>query len=74
MDDAFSSRIHVKLRYPPLSNEDRQAIWKNFMDKLKKDRGDRVKMDWEATQYLKKSQEVADLELNGREIRNSKLA
>ena len=73
MDDAFSSRIHIKLRYPPLSDVDRQTIWKNFMDKLKKDRGDKIKMDWEAIQYIKKSSEIAELALNGREIRNSKL-
>jgi len=44
------------------------------MQKLKKDRGDKIKMDWEAIQYIKKSSEIADLGLNGREIRNSELS
>jgi SpoVK/Ycf46/Vps4 family AAA+-type ATPase len=33
IDDAFRSRIHIHLLYPPLTHENRQKIWEKFMDR-----------------------------------------
>src|SRR5215469_1012859 len=36
-DDAFISRIHVALYYPPLVDRDRVLIWENNFRRLEKD-------------------------------------
>jgi len=38
-DDAFISRIHVKLYYPDFNDKQRQQIWQTFINKLIKERG-----------------------------------
>lgn len=70
-DDAFISRIHVTLYYPPFNDEDRKSVWKIFFDKLKKDRGNIMRIPIETKDYTNGS-EVRELEWNGREIRNGK--
>lgn len=69
-DDAFSSRIHVKLYYPPLSNEDRQQIWNSFIKKLARERMKSIRVTIGAKDYIKGSA-IRNLDLNGREIRNA---
>ena len=70
-DDAFISRIHVSLYYPDLSEEDRKKVWRNFFEKLVKDRGDIMRVPIDTKDYTN-GQEVRELKWNGREIRNGK--
>jgi len=69
-DDAFVSRIHVKLFYPSLIDEDRQKIWESFISKLSRDRAGEIRVNMDAREYINGSQ-VQKLLLNGREIRNA---
>jgi len=64
IDPAFDSRIHFKLHYDDLSITSRVAIWRNCLDNIpsvvsKEDIGE------------KEIQELASLNLNGRQIKNS---
>jgi len=68
-DDAFISRIHVKLYYGTFTPEERQRIWQNFSDKLIKDRGSSFRISIDAKEYIK-SKQIKELKWNGREIRN----
>ncbi|THW39225.1 hypothetical protein D6D22_06384 [Aureobasidium pullulans] len=68
-DDAFVSRIHVKLHYPALSDDDRLRIWTNFIKKLEAERGDKMRVMMETRKYIE-SNDIKRLNLNGREIRN----
>lgn len=70
-DDAFVSRIHVKLHYKALSDDDRLRIWTNFIKKLEAERGDKMRVMRETRKYIE-SNDIKRLNLNGREIRNSK--
>ena len=72
-DDAFISRIHVSLYYPDLSEDDRRKLWRNFFDKLIKDRGDIMRIPIDTKDYTN-GKEVKALKWNGREIRNGKEA
>jgi SpoVK/Ycf46/Vps4 family AAA+-type ATPase len=69
-DDAFVSRIHVKLYYPPLKNEERQKIWSSFIDKLARERSKDFRVTLNAKEYIEGST-IKSLDLNGREIRNA---
>lgn len=57
-DDAFKSRIHVPLQFPPLSEESRRTIWLQFCEQVD------TKLDADDLRRL------AQLELNGRQIKN----
>jgi hypothetical protein len=70
-DDAFISRIHVKLYYEDFTSEERQKVWQTFMDKLARDRGDSLRLNIDAKEYLRSST-VKAIKWNGREIRNGK--
>lgn len=70
-DDAFISRIHVKLFYPKLTEVDRKRIWNNFLRKLRDERGETMRIMDDAEDYIE-SKRIMALQLNGREIRNSK--
>lgn len=64
-DDAFKSRIHVPLKYEDLPKSSRVKIWKNFIEKVRKDEnGVDVEMDDAGFDKLAESQ------LNGRQIKN----
>jgi len=69
-DDAFISRVHVALYYPPLNRDQREQIWKVFVEKFQDERRD-IRINWTAKEYLR-SDEVLDRNWNGREIRNGK--
>ncbi|MCJ1360825.1 MAG: hypothetical protein MMC33_010834 [Icmadophila ericetorum] len=64
-DEAFKSRIQVALSYPTLDRNSRRKIWQNFFDMLEMDAED---MDFEGVG--KHMDELADEEINGRQIRN----
>lgn len=68
-DEAFVSRIHIQLFYPDFTDNERQRIWKTFIDKLERERGDFVRLSLKAEEYLQGDQ-VKAVRWNGREIRN----
>ncbi|KAI0802934.1 P-loop containing nucleoside triphosphate hydrolase protein [Xylaria sp. FL0064] len=57
-DDAFISRVH------------RQQVWGTFMEKLEKERGDHMRLNIDAKEYIRGS-DMRALAWNGREIRNA---
>ena len=65
-DEAFKSRIQVALHYTNLDRVARKKIWKNFFDMMEADEED-VNLD----ELNKHMQELADQDMNGREIRNA---
>ncbi|OLN96128.1 ATPase family AAA domain-containing protein 3B 1 [Colletotrichum chlorophyti] len=69
-DDAFISRIHVQLYYPDFTDEERQKVWKTFIDKLGRERGDTLRLTIDAKEYIE-STKKHDVKWNGREIRNA---
>ncbi|KAE9365610.1 P-loop containing nucleoside triphosphate hydrolase protein [Stipitochalara longipes BDJ] len=69
-DDAFISRIHVKLYYPDFTDEERQRVWKTFIDKLMKDRGHSIRVSIDAKDFIR-GREMREVKWNGREIRNA---
>ncbi|KAI0541776.1 P-loop containing nucleoside triphosphate hydrolase protein [Xylaria digitata] len=69
-DDAFISRVHVKLCYPDFDDDQQQQIWQTFIDKLTRERGDYMRLNIDAKDYIRGS-EVRGLAWNGREIRNA---
>ena len=68
-DDAFISRIHVTLYYPDFTEVERKKVWKNFFDKLIRDRGDIMRVPIDTKDYIN-GREVRAVQWNGREIRN----
>lgn len=60
IDDAFQSRIHLRLTYGNLTTESRRVIWKNFLDTSKY--GHKI-----SNSDLK---DLAAKDLNGRQIKN----
>jgi hypothetical protein len=68
-DDAFVSRVHVKLYYPEFTEDQRRQVWQTFVDRLAQDRGDYIRLNIDAKEYLDSSR-VRAMKWNGREIRN----
>ncbi|KZL69635.1 p-loop containing nucleoside triphosphate hydrolase [Colletotrichum incanum] len=69
-DDAFISRIHVQLYYPDFTDDERQQVWKTFIDKLGRERGDTMRMTIDAKEYIASTRKQG-IKWNGREIRNA---
>ncbi|OJJ42804.1 hypothetical protein ASPZODRAFT_136934 [Penicilliopsis zonata CBS 506.65] len=69
-DDAFISRIHIQLYYPDFTNDQRQQVWKTFMDKLQRERGDCLRLTIDAKEYIR-GERMRAVKWNGREIRNA---
>ncbi|OTB06589.1 hypothetical protein M426DRAFT_318656 [Hypoxylon sp. CI-4A] len=69
-DDAFISRVHVQLYYPDFDDDQRRQVWQTFIDKLAKDRGDCMRLNIDAKDYIRGA-EIKSLKWNGREIRNA---
>lgn len=63
----------MQLRYPPFKDEERQKVWRTFISKLQRDRGDTMRLNLNAQEYIE-GKEIRDLEWNGREIRNGKFS
>ena len=68
-DDAFISRIHVALHYPPLSDEYRKQIWGKNFRRLSKEGG--ITVDPETVIYAVSDKDITAVKWNGREIRNA---
>lgn len=71
-DDAFISRVHIKLYYPDFSETERQRVWDTFVKKLTKERGDYMRVTVGAQEYIRESRQLREVSWNGREIRNGK--
>ncbi|KAH9892041.1 P-loop containing nucleoside triphosphate hydrolase protein [Xylariomycetidae sp. FL2044] len=69
-DPAFTSRIHVALRYRALTDADRERIWLQGFERLERDSGGRVRVSVATREYAYASRDVSALRWNGREIRN----
>lgn len=65
-DEAFKSRIQVALHYENLTRSSRKKIWENFLEMLDEDEED-VNFD-EIKHHIDR---LADMEMNGRQIRNA---
>jgi hypothetical protein len=81
-DEAFKSRIQLNLRYKNLDVSQRRQIWHNFIERLEMLDAQRKESQQEDSNELKyygtdvagiqdKIQELAQTELNGRQIRNT---
>ncbi|KAL1847379.1 hypothetical protein Daus18300_013964 [Diaporthe australafricana] len=70
-DDAFISRVHIKLYYPDFSEIERQRVWETFVKKLANERGDYMRVTIGAQEYIREGKQLKQLSWNGREIRNA---
>ncbi|KAI1152627.1 P-loop containing nucleoside triphosphate hydrolase protein [Nemania diffusa] len=70
-DAAFTSRIHVALHYGPLTDGDRERIWRNGFERLEREAEGRVHVTVAAREYAWGAAAVRALRWNGREIRNA---
>jgi len=59
LDPAIYSRIHLTINYPALDKDSRMAIWKTFLER-----------EDNATVTPDELERLADLEINGRRIKN----
>jgi SpoVK/Ycf46/Vps4 family AAA+-type ATPase len=66
-DEAFKSRIKLALHYQSLTKADRKKIWRNFIKSLRDHPGEDVDYD-DLDDHL---DDLADYNLNGRQIRNA---
>lgn len=66
-DDAFKSRIQLALRYENLSKPQRVRIWTNFLHHFKEIAGDSMDFD-DLNDHV---DDMANFEMNGRQIRNA---
>ncbi|GKZ25936.1 hypothetical protein AbraIFM66951_002454 [Aspergillus brasiliensis] len=66
-DEAFKSRIQISLHYPNLTRSQRFKIWRNLINRLKRLQDPDIDFD-DVECYIG---ELADQEMNGREIRNA---
>lgn len=57
-DDAFISRIQVVIYYEDLGQEQRAKIWKQFFDKLEKDRKDTIIVESRAKHFVLNDSEM----------------
>ncbi|KAI0454977.1 P-loop containing nucleoside triphosphate hydrolase protein [Xylaria acuta] len=63
IDNAFQSRIHLSIAYPPLSHGVRQELWRDWITR----ENSNSEPDWLTEALLNK---LASRNLNGREIKN----
>lgn len=66
-DEAFKSRISLALHYPNFTKSQRCRIWKNFLNRLKEMKEPNIDFDDIECNVI----ELAEEELNGRQIRNA---
>ncbi|KAF5548901.1 AAA family ATPase [Fusarium mexicanum] len=76
-DEAFKSRIQLNLRYKNLDQDQRLQIWKNFFTRLRRLEGEvsakqnSLSYGAKVDEMLDKLDELAEANLNGRQIRNA---
>lgn len=83
LDEAFKSRIQLNLRYKTLKPDQRLQIWRNFLERHRRleeerlknvsqmDRGSDSGYGIKMEEISDKVEELARVELNGRQIRNA---
>jgi SpoVK/Ycf46/Vps4 family AAA+-type ATPase len=71
IDEAFMSRVHVVIGYPPLDDAKRRELWEGFFRKMRTDTGGSIRVAQSAKDYVMQDAEKLDIKLNGREIRNA---
>jgi SpoVK/Ycf46/Vps4 family AAA+-type ATPase len=64
-DSAFKSRIRVALYYSKLSRASRKKVWRNFLDMLEE-----AEEDVEMAELERHLDDLAEDDMNGRQIRN----
>ncbi|KAI1738087.1 P-loop containing nucleoside triphosphate hydrolase protein [Xylaria scruposa] len=64
IDEAFQSRIHFSFKYEVLEAQARLSIWRTFVEKVK------TTTDVEVLLQEEDMNKLADLEMNGRQIKN----
>ncbi|KAK2601173.1 hypothetical protein N8I77_010642 [Diaporthe amygdali] len=69
-DDAFISRVHIKLYYPDFGDTERQKVWNTFVKKLSRERENYMRVTIDAKEYIE-SKQLREIPWNGREIRNA---
>ncbi|KAK7413764.1 hypothetical protein QQX98_007331 [Neonectria punicea] len=69
-DDAFISRVHVQMYYPDFTDDQRQQVWKTFINKLAREKSESMRLNIDAKEYIRGA-EMRAVKWNGREIRNA---
>lgn len=70
-DEAFKSRMHLAMYYPPLEQDDRNEIWLNFFNRLAEERDENKDLKIDIKDLMSNSVSLASNKLNGRQIRNA---
>lgn len=70
IDEAFKSRIHVVLYYPPLDRASSMKIWEIALRRAEEDKNVRIRMT-SIMPFLEHCWDRQDRKLNGRDIRNA---
>ncbi|OBR14150.1 AAA family ATPase [Colletotrichum higginsianum IMI 349063] len=68
-DEAFKSRIQVAIHYDDLTKKSRKAIWRNFFDMIEESSDEDANMP----ELERRLDQLAQEEMNGRQIRNALL-
>jgi len=71
-DEAFISRIQLKLHYGEFTDNERKRLWRNLFRELERERGKSMRIVQSAKDYVLEGHEVRALQWNGREIKNGK--
>jgi len=75
LDEAFMSRIHTQLYYPPLEYEQSMKIWETNLKKLQRRKGTTMNIDIDGILNFAKSHFATNVDKatrwNGRQIRNA---
>lgn len=75
LDEAFMSRIHTQLYYPPLEEDQSIKIWKTNLRKLQRRKLDTMQMDVDQILHFARGHFEANMNKstrwNGRQIRNA---
>ena len=69
-DEAFVSRINLTIYYPPFTPKARRDVWESFFGKLEREKEDKMRIHNNTRDYVEESDELEQLQWNGREIRN----
>lgn len=71
IDEAFMSRVHVVVGYPPLDDAKRRELWEGFFTKMRADTNGGIRVLKAAKDYVMQDAKDLNIKLNGREIRNA---
>jgi hypothetical protein len=74
MDEAFRSRVHISLYYPPLDQKSTIDIFNTNLERTKEHKGDKLKIKKRAIEEFAKDHYISNdqrVRWNGRQIRNA---